>query len=247
MVIYNLHKDFDYYINKSLDIVFVLKGNPKRKYTFSTLLSKNKNLKVPDKEVEIQQLLSGQIDFLPQAKVDTFLKLMEINLLYFAVALAEKTKSDIMLYNKIIIVNIKQDKRYLYLSDTYIPSDIMDRFYAGSKNGCFDAAYAQAAEDLITYIGNKVNHNIKVNTSLSEYIRKIKPLQAKLSAEFGRPRPDIISIFNYYEQILKIKSEYYLNEHVVLTEEEIKEIYDAFEIIKDLMDSCTRIKIGRVN
>lgn len=235
---YYLDKDFTYHIDDKLNVCFI-KNATNEKFVFPTLFKDKKNLKVPDTEIEIKRFLYGKTKTLEQEKVEDFLEIMDLNLLYFVISLLDKSSSDIIIYKDIVLVNVKSEKRCVFFTGKMLPQKALEKLYTGIRMNNLNASYMEACEEIIPYVCKKVTLNIESNSMNKEYADRIKPLQLALSAEAGATRPDLAKILSIYNSILKVRSDYITNEEVVFTEEEIAEIKNVLGLIKQYMGLCT--------
>lgn len=232
-------KEYTYFIDQKLNICF--RHASGKEYIFPTLLKDNIEITIPPEKQKIRDFMDKKTDILPADCVDAFLQLMNVKFSFYLISLIDKANYDMLFYKDMLIIN---SDRAQFFNGKMVPVKEIYKLYTIGKGG-FDSVYAQLIEDIETYINGKINNNINVNFSMHEYVERFRPVQRALAAEFTEKRPDLIRILSLYGDIIRIKSDYCTNKHIIMTPEEIEEIYEAINMIKEIINSCTAVTIER--
>lgn len=232
-------KEYTYFIDQKLNICF--RHASGKEYIFPTLLKDNIEISIPPEQQEIRDFMEKKTETLPAECVDTFLQLMDVKFSFYLISLIDKAAYDMLFYKDMLIIN---SDRAQFFNEKMVPvKEIYKLYNIGSKG--FDGIYAQLLEDLESYINGKINNNINVNFGMHEYVERFRPVQRSLATEFAEKKPDLIKILSYYGDIVRIKSDYCTNKHIIMTPEEIEEIYSAITMIKEIINSCTAVTVER--
>lgn len=232
------HTDFDIKIDREFNIIFLDKLNlDVKEYSFPIVLNDNVTLNIEETYYNIINFMNNKVEFLEGEDVDTFLRLVDLEITPF-IWLLMKTASIDVYFNKnnLYVVDFDTEK-YIVFNNKNMSIKIFDKIYKNQiKN--LDSIYSSCKEELYVFVREKIQNGIGHNEFINVQMKDFKSTQNDIEKEFLKSQQfDIKKALFLYENLIRIKENFLDEKHDLIPEHIIFEIAQTIQQIRLLLNN----------
>lgn len=240
------YSDLNVTINKNFELIITDKKLEECKYPL--IIGKDLKIVVPEYMYSINDFLSNRKDELTGNDVAAFLKLAQINLTPFVWKFMQDKEIDIFIYKNDL--HVCYQDTYVVLNNRNMDFHIINRLYNVQEKPYMHSAYQECQEDLYAYIRNKISNSIGHNEIINIQMKDYKKTEAELEMECRKKVYNFPKILILYEKLIRIKENFLNENHYLIPQGEIDEIYVILQKIRNLLNdekySSKKYKVERL-
>lgn len=243
--ILNFNDDISYQIDDKLNISFKIKNKKNSKIIkYPILLKPTIEIEVSEEDNEIKEFLSGNRLTLEQPYVLKFLNLANINIIVFLISFMKKQNIDMLFFDNMLLVDSPEDENgCLFFNNKLIPYEPIIKIKKTSFLENRMSTFKESMEEISYFIKKKINSSISNNVTLSYGASEFKDMQKQITYELNSNNPNLIKILNIYEKMIEYRSAFFSKEENLMSDEELIEIIEEFNTLKELLLSKFDIEI----
>ena len=225
------YNDFDISINSNFELV--IKDNQPPVCRYPLVVGNQLQVEVPEHMHSINDFLAGYKQELTGEDVKTFLRLAQINVAPFIWSLMQDKGLDIFINKKDLYIH--SGNTYVVLNNQNMDFNIINRLYQVQGKPHSNATYCECQDDLYTYIRNKISNSIGHNDFINIQIKDYKKTEMELEKECRKEHYDFPKILMLYEKLIRIKEDFLNENHHLMPQKEVDEIYHILQQIRVLL------------
>lgn len=223
--------DFDISINRNFELVMVNKQNDVCRYPI--VIDKQLQVEVPEYMYSINDFLQNKRDKLSKEDAFTFLKLAKINLTPFIWELMKDINLDFYINSNELY--IRNEDTYVVLNNRNIDLNIIDKLYKAQGKPHIISTYKECMDELYTFIRSRISNSIGHNEFINTQIKNFKDTEMELEKECQSDEYDFPKILVLYEKLIRMKEDFLNENHYLMPQSEIDEIYNILQQIRVLL------------
>jgi len=223
--------DFDISINRNFELIIKSKQNEICRCP--VIIEKQLQIEVPEHLYSINDFLNNKKDQLTKEDTAIFLKLAKINLTPFIWQLMHDISLDF--YLNMHDLYVRSEETYVVLNSRNIDLSIIDRLYKVQDKPYIGSTYKECMDDLYTFIRNKISNGIGHNEFINTQMKNYKDTEKELEKECRSDIYDFPKILILYEKLIRIKENFLNENHYLMPQSEIDEIYNMLQQIRALL------------
>lgn len=227
------YSDFNISVNKNFEIIIQDKENSI--CTYPIVIGKQLLVEIPEYMYSIKDFLENRKDILVRDDAITFLKLANINLTPFIWELMKDVNLDIFLNSNDLYIRSKDT--YVVLNNRNVDLNIIHKLYKSQGKSNIGSIYKECMDDLYTFIRNKISNSIGHNEFINTQMKNYKDTEIELEKEYQSNTYDFAKILILYERLIRIKEDFLKENHYLMPQSEIDEIYNILQQIRALLRS----------
>lgn len=204
-------------------------------YQIPVIIDDNLSVNVPEHMYMIDDFLAGRRAELTDKYVFDFLRLAGISLVPFLWDYMSKTDLDIF-WNKNDLY-VRYQEHYVVLNHKNMDMKIINKLYKSQDNMYPGAVYRECMDELYTYIRNKISNGIGHNQFINNQMKNFKETEQSLERECREDEFHFCKIMMYYERLIRIKEDFLNENHFLISQKEVDEIYEILLQIRQLLKS----------
>lgn len=232
------HTDFD--ISISNDFELILRDQKNQIYKYPIVIGNQLQIEVPEHLYSINDFLSHRKNKLTGKDVSIFLNLAHINLTPFIWNLMQETQLDFFV-NKHDLY-IRNGDTYVVLNNRNLDFGIIDRLYKAQNKPHVGSTYQECMDDLYAFIRNKISNSIGHNEFINTQMKNYKDTEMELEKECRNETYNFPKILILYEKLIRIKEKFLNENHFLMPQREIDEIYEILQQIRALLKNTQHHK-----
>lgn len=225
------HSDFNLSINNDFELI--IKDKQNETYKYPIIIGEQLQIEVPEYMYSINDFLANKKSELTEEDVTTFLKLAQINLTPFIWNLMQDIQLDFYLHLQDLY--IRSGDTYVVLNNRNIDLNIIDKLYKVQDKPYIGSTYKECMDDLYAFIRNKISNSIGHNEFINTQMKNFKDTEMELEKECRNDTYNFPKILILYEKLIRIKEKFLNENHYLMPQNEIDEIYDILQQIRALL------------
>jgi len=230
--------DFDISINRDFELV--IENDLNEVCSYPIVISNQLQVEVPEYMYTINDFLQNKREKLLKEDALTFLKLAKINLTPFIWELMKDI--DLDFYINSYDLYIRSGDIYVVLNNRNIDLNIIDKLYKVQTKPHIGSTYKECMDELYTFIRNKISNSIGHNEFVNIQMKNYKDTEMELEKECQSDTYDFPKILVLYEKLIRIKENFLNENHYLMPQSEIDEIYNILQQIRALLKSSQSYK-----
>ncbi len=233
------YADYVLRLDRQFNLIFIdlISGKMNQEpISFPVVLQENLELYIPEDNYHLKDFLNNRIEYIEGKDVEDFLKIIKVDLIPFFLLLMKANKIDIF-FNKtsLFVLDLKTDN-YIIFNDKNMSIQVLDKIYRNQimfKEAQFNAC----KEELYMYVRHKIQNGVGHNDFVNLEIKGYKHTEGEMEKEFLKSSQnfDIKRSLFLYESLIRLKEDYLNEDHSLISESELQEIYNIIDKIKELI------------